>query len=144
MTTETDDVALRLLIALGRILRTLRREAPTWLGPAAVSTLDTLQREGPMRPSDLAAKEGVQPPTMTRIVATLEQEGYAVRTPDPSDGRACLVRSTESGDALLRGAGAKRSRILRARIEAMPEADRQVLIRAAALLETLGEPSAKE
>jgi DNA-binding MarR family transcriptional regulator len=137
---EPAGVAARLLVAIGRINRSLRRRAPTWLGPAAASTLDSLLREGPMRPSDLAATEGVRPPTMTRVVAGLEQDGYVARVPDPSDGRACLVQVTEAGRELIRSAGEQRSGLLSERIGAMAAEDRRLLAEAVDLLDRLSDP----
>ena len=132
---DTDaDMAGRLLISLARLMRMLRREAPTWLGAASVSALATLVREGALRPGDLAGIEGVRPPTMTRVVAGLEADGYVRRAPDPSDGRAWLVQATPAGEELIQGATAARAHLLLARIAELPPADREALARAVDVL----------
>ncbi|MGA8113623.1 MAG: MarR family transcriptional regulator, partial [Actinocatenispora sp.] len=86
-----EDVASRLFVALSRLNRTLRREAPAPMGHSAVAALATIVSFGPLRPGDLAGREGVRAPTMTRVVAALEAAGYVVREADPADGRASLI-----------------------------------------------------
>jgi len=85
-----DDAELtqRLQRVVGKLSRLLRRGEPSVIGPGAMSALSTLANEGPLRPSDLATREGVRPPTMTRIVTGLEEGGYVERTVDPADRRA--------------------------------------------------------
>jgi DNA-binding MarR family transcriptional regulator len=98
---QDSDLGARLQAVLGRLARQLRRESPSEVGPGALSAMSTLSREGPMRPSDLAAREGVRPPTMTRILAVLEDSGHVVRTVDPADRRASLVTLTPVGRSAL-------------------------------------------
>ena len=50
-----------------------------------------------MRIGDLAQIERVEPPTMTRLVDAMERDGHVVRSPDPADRRAVLVRATPRG-----------------------------------------------
>ena len=49
------------------------------------------------RISDLAQRCGVSKQAMGETIDWLEQHGYVERVPDPSDGRATLVRRTELG-----------------------------------------------
>src|SRR6185503_10469567 len=76
----TRQGAGRLYLALGRITRVLRREASSPIGHGALSALVTLSQQGPMRLGELAAQEGVAAPSMTRIVASLEQAALVRRT----------------------------------------------------------------
>jgi len=89
---EHEDTA-RLYLAVGRLTRSLRRigSGGSELGHGAVSALFTLVNQGSMRLGDLATKEGVAPPTLSRIVAALVEGGFVRREPDPNDGRASLV-----------------------------------------------------
>src|SRR5690606_17591294 len=93
----TTELTARLHRAPGRLARMLRREVPSALGPGAMAALSTLVNEGPMRPTDLAAREGVRPPTLTRMLTVLEEGGYVERTGDPADRRASLVAPTPPG-----------------------------------------------
>src|SRR3954465_9785210 len=96
-TSTADDVAARLYVAVGRLVRVLRRTGTAQVSPGAFSALGALSAAGPLRPGDLAGREGVAAPTMTRIVAGLEEAGYVRRAPDPQDGRAVLVDLTDAG-----------------------------------------------
>src|SRR3954451_16918677 len=88
--------------AVGRLVRRMRAErAPTELSLGQWAALRTLDRRGPMTPSELAAHEQVQPPSMTKIVAALETHGYVTRTPDPVDRRQVVVAANAQGRALL-------------------------------------------
>ncbi len=100
---DPADLTARLQRVLGRLARVLRREAPSALGPGSLSALSTLAAEGPLRPSDLAAREGVRPPTMTRMLTVLEEGGYVIRTVDPADRRASLLAITELGEQTVLG-----------------------------------------
>src|SRR5581483_11193247 len=85
-----NDTALAgsLRDAVARLGRRMRAErAPTDLSLGQWAALRTLERHGPMTPSELAGHEKVQPPSMTRILALLEEHGFVTRTPDPDDRR---------------------------------------------------------
>ena len=108
-----DELALseaaELYLSLGRIMRALRRAGDAGsLSPGAGSALATLARSGPQRLGDLAAAERVTAPTMSRIVASLEQSGHVARTPDPRDKRASELSATEQGRSLVNGLTSER------------------------------------
>lgn len=71
------------------------------LSASAAFTLNQVCREGPIRLTTLAAKEGVSQPSMTQLVQRLERAGLVSRLADPDDGRACLIAITDQGQALL-------------------------------------------
>jgi DNA-binding MarR family transcriptional regulator len=87
--------------------------------------------------SALADAEQVRAPTITRVVAALEGAGLVTREPDPSDGRAALVRATPAGERLLGEARARRLRALSSEMEDLPPEDLATLTRAADILERL-------
>jgi DNA-binding MarR family transcriptional regulator len=136
VTDETEAVD-RLFLAIAQLSRKLRREAPTGLTQGSITALASVDREGPLRLGDLAAIEGVRAPTMSRIVDNLVEERYVERIPDPADGRACLVRVTEDGQAVLRGARASRSKVLAVRVAKLAPEQRRRLFEAIAALEAL-------
>ncbi len=134
---ELAEAAGRLSLAIPRLVRTLRRDNPSGLGPGSLSTLATVVRFGPIRLGDLAAREGIAPPTLSRIMTNLEEAGYLTRTPDPTDGRASRAEPTELAVELISGTKSSRAEVLRARMQALPAEDRAALLRALPVLETL-------
>jgi DNA-binding MarR family transcriptional regulator len=132
-----DDEAGRLAMALGRLARVLRRASPSGLGPGSLSALATVVRSGPMRLGDLAGREGVTPPTLTRIVVSLEESGYVTRTSDPVDRRATRIQATTAATELITGTGSIRNGVLRARMDALAPDDLAALLRALPVIEAL-------
>lgn len=129
---QAVDVAL----TLGRLIRTLRRFGdPATLSPGSASALATLVWSGPMRLGDLAAAERVTAPTMSRIVAGLDRDGYVVRTPDPDDGRAQLLAPSEQGRALATGLHSARIRKVAAALDRLDAAQRDALVSSLAAFE---------
>src|SRR5918996_1629490 len=99
---ESIEVAARLRLAIARTARRLRQEAGVDLSPSLAAALATVDKHGPLTPSELADRERVQRPTATRIVGRLADAGLVERTADPADGRVSLVSTTQKGRALLR------------------------------------------
>jgi DNA-binding MarR family transcriptional regulator len=95
------DVAVHLRLVLARTARRLRQESGADLSPSLVSALSSIDRHGPLTPSELAAHERVQRPTATRVLARLEEAGLIERAPSPDDGRVAHLRLTEEGDRRL-------------------------------------------
>src|SRR5262245_35915286 len=110
MTLRTTDTALtdsaaRLRLAVVRTARRLRQEAAGGgdeLTPTSAAALATVERHGPLTPSELAAIERVKRPTATRTLRVLGEAGLVERTPDPVDGRSTLVSITARGRERLR------------------------------------------
>ena len=138
------DLAPRLRFALARVARRLRQEGAAHLSPSQVAALATIERHGPLTPSDLAARERVQRPTVTGVLARLEEAGLVTRTPDPADRRSALVALTPAGAELLAEARTRKDAFLAHRLERLDAADRATLERAAELLERLLEEEEEE
>src|SRR4051812_34585919 len=100
-TSVSTDLATHLRLAITRTARRLRQEAGGGLSPTMSAALATIDRHGPLTPSELAERERVQRPTATRLVAKLETAGLIGRTADPADGRSSLLAVTAEGKALL-------------------------------------------
>src|SRR5215212_4988307 len=90
-------LAAQLRLAVTRTARRLRQEAGGGLTPSLTAALGTVELHGPLSPSALAARERIQRPTATRLLARLEEDGLVARTPDPGDGRGRLVAITDAG-----------------------------------------------
>jgi DNA-binding MarR family transcriptional regulator len=136
-TTATPDLAGRLRFTIVRAARRLRQEAGTDLSPSLTAALSTVERHGPMTPSELAARERIQRPTATRVLARLAEEGLVERTPDPQDGRSSLVSTTPAARALLAELRTRKTAFLAARLERLDAEDRAALDRAADILERM-------
>lgn len=134
---DDDDVA-RLRVALARVSRHLDRQARgDTLTRTQTSVLGTVIRLGPVRISELADVEGVNPTMLSRIVAKLEDTGLLHRRPDPGDGRAALVEITEEGRAVGLRLRTERTRLLTGRLAAMPGDRADELLAALPALEAL-------
>ncbi len=87
------------LLRLTRIVRNQRVDMSVTL--TQLSAMGTLHKRGPMSAGDLAAYERVQPPSMTKVLASLEQHGLVRRAPHPSDKRQAVIALTDAGVELL-------------------------------------------
>jgi DNA-binding MarR family transcriptional regulator len=135
-TSKKAAVADRLHSASIHLLRRVRREdEATGLGPARLSALSVVVFGGPLSLGRLAAAEQVRPPTMSRIVAALEDDGLVRREPDPDDGRGVVVTATEEGTRLLQRARRRRIENLTGLIESLDRREVAVLEEAATILE---------
>jgi DNA-binding MarR family transcriptional regulator len=119
--------------------RRLRQEAGTDLGPSQVASLATIERHGPLSPSELADLERIKRPTVTRIVGHLEAAGLVERVKDPEDGRASILSATPEARTLLKRLRARKTAYLASRLAVMDAKDRRTLERAAELLEGMLE-----
>lgn len=138
--TFDGDGVTRLRIALGRISRHLDRQVRgDRLTLTAASVLATITRFGPIRLSELADIEGVNPTMLSRMISRLEEDGLLRRHPDPDDRRAVLVEVTETGHAEQLRFRAERTALLTARLAAMPAEQGAELLAALPALETLAD-----
>src|SRR3954452_23470507 len=96
------ETAARLRLAIVRTARRMRQEAGTDLGPTLIAALGSIDRLGPLTPSELADLERVKRPTATRMISRLEAEGLVDRAPDPVDRSSHLNNSKPKGHKLLR------------------------------------------
>jgi len=120
----------------------MRQEAGGGLSPTLAAALASIDRLGPLTPSELADIERVKRPTATRIAAALERDGLIVRATDPSDGRASLLSVSPAGRALMKRLRKRKNAYLSKRLRSMGEEEIEVLEQAAGVLEQmLEEPS---
>ncbi len=138
------ELAARLRVAIARLARQLRQRTMGGLSPSQLSCLTSVERLEPVRLAELAAREAVAPPTLTRIVAVLVEIGMVARQADPDDARAALVTTTAAGRAALQLVREERTAFLFDRLHALADEDRARLPHLVELLEDLAEaaPSA--
>jgi DNA-binding MarR family transcriptional regulator len=142
VTTPTEiheELAPRLRWAVTRMARRMRQEAGTDLGPSQVAALATIERHGPLSPSELAELERIKRPTATRILRHLEEAGLVERVKDPDDGRGSILSITAAGRTHLRRLRARKTAYLATRLDKLDAEDRRTLERAAELLEGMLE-----
>jgi DNA-binding MarR family transcriptional regulator len=134
---------LRISIArLSRRLRTLRPSAagdgsPSPLSLTQFAALAAIERHGSMTPRELADHEKVQPPSMTRVIAHLEERGLVARRPHPTDGRQVVLNATEAGAALLADERRRKEAWLARRLGELTDDEREILRRAAPVIDKL-------
>ena len=138
-TTSRPDLAGHLRHTIVRVARRLRQEAGGELSPSLTAALSTVERHGPLTPSELASRERIQRPTATRVLARLEEEGLIERTADLYDRRSSLVAATTKGSELLEELRTRKTAFLAARLETLTPEERATLEQAADILERVLE-----
>ncbi|MDP7738520.1 MarR family transcriptional regulator [Mycobacterium paragordonae] len=135
-------LAADLSLAVMRLARQLRfRNASSPVSLTQLSALTTLANEGAMTPGALAIRERVRPPSMTRVIASLADEGLVDRAPHPVDGRQVLVSVSEAGAELVRAARRARQEWLADGLATLDDAQRDILRSASDLISTLVDES---
>jgi DNA-binding MarR family transcriptional regulator len=107
------------------------------VSPSQLSALSTVAQRGELTLGELAAIERIAPPSMTRIAARLEDQGWLERRVDASDRRVARVAVSPAGEALLDENRTRRDAFLSKRLQEFTEEERAVLRRAVPLLERL-------
>jgi DNA-binding MarR family transcriptional regulator len=96
---DPAELAARLRLTVMRLARRLRSQTVAGLSPSLISALVSIEVRGSVTPGELAALERVKPPTVTRMVASLERAGLVRRQPDSADRRvARLLRDLDAAD----------------------------------------------
>src|SRR5829696_7058664 len=132
------SLATRLRLAVVRLNRRLRAQrTDSTVTLTQMSALSSLKKSGPLTPGDLAAKERVQPPSMTRVIAALEEQGMVSRAPHPSDGRQAIVAITEAGLRYLAAEAAARERWLDRRLAELTDDERELLARVVEVIDRM-------
>jgi DNA-binding MarR family transcriptional regulator len=139
--TEVDELAASVRLSVTRLGRILRQQDGGDLTPSTTSALAMVNRHGPLSLGELAAREHVAAPTVTRIVDKLQRAGLVSRRASEQDGRVAYVEVTDEGRARMAEVRSRRTRWLVARIETLSEDDLEVLGRAVPILERLVEQS---
>ena len=136
---RSSELASELRFAVMRLSRRLRQHAPEDITPSQLSALSVIVREQRLTLSQLAEAERVQPPTITRVIDSLERKGLATRVPSDQDRRVAFVEATRAGAALVETIRRRRDAYLARRLRTFSAEERAVLERAARLLERLIE-----
>src|ERR1700712_6071677 len=136
--SQTPALASEVRITVMRLARRLRSQrALTGLSIGYIAALGWIDRNKPITARDLAAHEKVTPPSMTKIISTLEDHGLITREPHPSDGRQVLLRVSKQGKAMLAEDRRARDAWLAQRLAALTDDEQQILHEASLLMERL-------
>jgi DNA-binding MarR family transcriptional regulator len=123
------------VVRLSRRLRSQRTDETVSL--SQISAMATLHRCGPMTPSELAASERVRPPSMTRVIAALEEAGWVSRRDHPTDGRQSIIELSASGAELLAAEVTAKERWLNKRLAELTDPERETLARATEIIDRM-------
>jgi DNA-binding MarR family transcriptional regulator len=135
----------RAAIGLLRGIKTADQE--TGLSPPRLSALSVLVFGGPQSLASLAKAEGVKPPTMSKLVAELEHEGFVEKSADPADGRGLVIAATAQGKKVMLQGRDRRLALLKQRLGrlnareiARIAAAAPVLLKIAARIDSIPDP----
>ena len=137
-------LASELRISISRLARRLRAErisrgVATELSDTQLAALAALERHGAMTPGELAEHEKVQPPSMTRVIAVLEERGLVRRAAHPTDRRQVILTVTQQGRDLVQLVRRRREAWLAQRMQELTPEERATLLAAAPILEKLSQ-----
>ena len=143
---QTDAVlATAMRISISRLARRLRVErlglggTETVLSDIQLAALAALARHDSMTPGELAEHEKVQPPSMTRVIAVLEERGLVKREPHATDRRQVVLTVTGDGRDVVQRVRRRREAWLAQRLQELTPGERQILLAAAPILEKISQ-----
>jgi DNA-binding MarR family transcriptional regulator len=142
-TRETSAVpelaaALRpALLRLTRVVRNQRVDMSVTL--TQLAAMGTLSKRGPMSAGELATYERVQPPSMTKVLANLEERGLVRRDPHPTDRRQAIIAITPAGQELLDSERRSRDLWLSQHLATLTAQERALLEQVVPVLDKLAE-----
>jgi len=143
---QTDAVlATAMRISISRLARRLRVErlglggTETVLSDIQLAALAALARHDSMTPGELAEQEKVQPPSMTRVIAVLEERGLVKRQPHATDRRQVVLTVTDEGRDVVQRVRRRREAWLAQRLQELTPGERQILLAAAPILEKISQ-----
>jgi DNA-binding MarR family transcriptional regulator len=125
------------LLRLTRLIRNQRVDMSVTL--TQISAMATLYKRGPMSAGELAACEKVQPPSMTKVLANLEERGLVRRDAHPKDKRQAIISVTDQGLELLESERRSRDAWLSQRLAELTPEERALLRDVVPVLDKLAE-----
>lgn len=134
---EQPSLSSRLRLVILRMSRRLRQESTGEVTASQMSALASIALSGGPSLGELAAIERIAPPSMTRIVARLEEQELVRRRPDVTDRRVSRLEITPVGEGLLEEIRSRRDAYLAVRLQALTEADRAIVVQALPIFERI-------
>jgi DNA-binding MarR family transcriptional regulator len=133
------EVAGHLRMSVARLARLLRQQDESGLSPTLTAALATIAREGPLTLGQLAARERVAPPSITKVVGKLEGRGLVDRQVDERDRRVTRVEVSPAGRDQLEASHTRRTAWLATRLIDLSDADLDRVVQALAVLDALAD-----
>jgi DNA-binding MarR family transcriptional regulator len=147
-TRSDEELASVLRISVSRLARRLRAERTAHglpelseLSDTQLAALGALERHGAMTPGELAEHEKVQPPSLTRVIAVLEERDLVLRSPHPTDRRQVVLTVTEEGRAVVQRVRLRKDAWLARRLAELTDGELATLEAAVPILEKLSQSS---
>ena len=140
--SDGADLATEVRVGVMRLSRRLRAEQQAVTGSVSEGqfcVLADLKNVGPQTPKELADREQVQPPSMTRTVGPLVELGLVARDTHPDDRRQVVLSLTEAGDDLVTESRQRRTAWLSRRLTGLTPEERETLRAAAHILRRIVE-----
>ncbi len=139
-----EGLATSLRISVSRLARRMRAERMAQglqpeLSDTQLAALAVLEQHPGMTPGALAEHEKVQPPSITRVIASLEERGLIARMPHPTDRRQVVLAVTGPGRDVVRRVRALREAWLARRLRELSPDERAALRLALPVLEKLSQ-----
>lgn len=138
--TRPAELAAELRVSLDRTVRRMRRERPQdAITPGQFAVLATLDAVGKLTPRQLAEREHVQPPSITRTLHTLESQAFVVKESHPSDRRQVLIAITDEGREEVYETRRRHDAWLATQLARLSSPERETIADAIAILRTMSE-----
>ncbi|MEV5748053.1 MarR family transcriptional regulator [Actinoallomurus sp. NPDC052308] len=137
-TRSRAGLAAALRVSVSRLSRRMRAQAGS-LSATQLAALGAVSRHASLTPGELAEHEKVQPPSMTRVIAALEERGLLTRSPHPTDRRQVILNVTEEGERLLKEERRRKEAWLAQRLAELTPEEQEILRQAAPILERLSK-----
>ena len=137
-TDQQEDVAANLYAGLARVSRQLRHmDLPNGFTPERLRTLATIHTNGPISVTALAELEKVRPATISRMISSLEDDGFVKRREDAKDKRSVLVSTTPKGRKMYVRANQRYLKLLNEALETLEPEQLELMRDLATLLDKL-------
>jgi DNA-binding MarR family transcriptional regulator len=134
-TPDTNETAARLRRSVTRMNRRLRQSSLGGISPAQASMLATIEKLDAPSLGELALSEQIQPPSVTRLVRTLETAGLIELTVDATDRRCTRAKLTATGRHEVSAIRQRKTEFLEAKLRALPAVEQARAIELVDLLE---------
>src|ERR1700753_4321245 len=144
-TTPEAGLSAALRISVSRLARRLRAQRTTSgmteavLSETQLAALSALEVHHAMSPGELAEHEKVQPPSMTRVIAVLEERNLVLRSPHPTDRRQVVLTVTEEGRAVVQRVRERKDAWLARRLAELTDEEHAALQAVVPILEKLSQ-----
>jgi DNA-binding MarR family transcriptional regulator len=135
----TSDTSARLRRAVTRLNRRLRSSSLGGITPAQASLLALVDSLDNPSLGELALAEQIQPPSVTRLIRSMEAQDLVVCSTDPEDRRCTRVRLTARGKREITAIRQRKTAFLERRLQALSASERERAIEVVLFLEHLLE-----